>query len=170
MMTIYEPIQGKYSLLITDEDEDCRRHLQETFEPKGYNTYLAGSGREAIEVAREVILHALIMNTDLPDISGLETFRYIKREVKLVLPCIFLSGETTKELMLKALSANAYTVISKPVTLDVLLFAVEQLIRKYYHGKAGLPAGLSEGGSVSRRPPFFGGQAGLRGFSGKEEL
>jgi DNA-binding response OmpR family regulator len=147
MMAIYQPPQSRYSLLITDEDEGYRRQLQKTFEPKGYNTYLAGSGREAIEISREVILHALIMDMNLPDISGLEAFRYIKREVRLTLPCIFLSGDTTKELMLKALSANAYTLISKPVNLEVLLFAVEQIIKKYYLGKAG-----------------------LKGFSGKEEV
>lgn len=145
MTATYNSTSSQYSLLITDEDEGYRRCLQETLEPKGYNTYLAGSGQEAIEVAREVILHALIMNTDLPDISGLEAFRYIKREVRLILPCIFLSGDATKELMLRALSANAYTVISKPVNLEVLLFAVEQLIKRYYLGKRGLPTYLSEG-------------------------
>ncbi|MFN3468013.1 MAG: response regulator [Candidatus Brocadiales bacterium] len=138
--------EGRYALLITDEDEGYRRCLQETFEPKGYNTYLAGSGREAIEIAREVILHALIMDTDLPDISGLETFGYIKREARLTLPCIFLSGDATKELMLKALSANAYTVISKPMSLEVLLFAVEQLIKKYYLGEGILPTHLKRRG------------------------
>lgn len=133
------PDGRRYALLITDEDEGYRRCLQKTFEPKGYNTYLAGSGREAIEIAREVILHALIMDTNLPDISGLETFWYIKREVRLILPCIFLSEDATKEFMLKALSANAYTVISKPVDLEVLLFAVERLIKRYYLGKGNLP-------------------------------
>ncbi len=151
-MATYQASESQYSLLITDEDEGYRRCLQETFEPKGYNTYLAGSGRDAIEIAREVVLHALIMDTNLPDISGLETFGYIKREVKLILPCIFLSGDTTKELMLKALSANAYTVISKPVDLEVLLFTVERLIKKYYPGKGGLPMYLTKGESLSRHP------------------
>ncbi|HHT9120658.1 MAG TPA: response regulator [Candidatus Hypogeohydataceae bacterium YC41] len=156
MMAVYQPTQGKYSLLITDEDEGYRRHLQETFEPKGYNTYLAGSGREAIEIAREVLIHALIMDMDLPDISGLEAFRYIKHEVKLILPCILLSCDTTKELMLRALSANAYTVISKPVNLEVILFAVEQLIKKYYLGKVGLPPYSSGGESMSNRSHSLG--------------
>ena len=170
------PEEAPYALLITDEDEGYRKCLQETFEPKGYNTYLAGSGREAIEIAREVILHALIMDTNLPDISGLDTFCHIKREVRLILPCIFLSGDTTKELMLKALSANAYTVISKPVNLEVILFAVERLIKKYYPGKGGLsamhhngtvPTHLSEEKSLSNHLQYWRpGGSPLRGHTG----
>lgn len=131
-MTTYPTYTGPYSLLITDKDEGCRRSIRETFEPEGYNTYQASCGREAIRIAREVLLHALIMDVYLPDISGLETFRFIKKETKLVLPCILLSERTSKELMLSALSAEAYTVISKPINLKILHFAMERIIRKYY--------------------------------------
>ncbi len=151
MVLHFPQTEGRYSLLITDEDESYLKSLRETFEPKGYNTYLASSGKEAIEIAREVILHALIIDTHLPDISGLETFGYIKREIRLTLPCIFLSDNATKELKLKALSANAYTLISKPVKLEVILFAVEQLIKKYYASKGDLLVYLTEG-----KPPSMG--------------
>lgn len=133
-----------YSLLITEEDEGCRKSLRDTFVPKGYNTYLAGSGREAIKIARQVLLHALIMDVQLPDINGLDTFRFIKREIQVSLPCILLSDNTSKELMLRALSADAYTLISKPVNLEVLNFAMEQMMKKYYWGKGGLKALLKE--------------------------
>lgn len=137
MVAIFTPCDSRkrYSLLITDEDERSRRTIKEFFEPEGYNTYLACSGREAIEIAREVLIHALITDMNLPDISGLDTFRFIKREFQVVLPCILLSKNASKEMLLRAISAEAYTVISKPINLDALHFAMKQIMKKYYAGE-----------------------------------
>ncbi len=140
MVAIYSPYgsQRQYSLLITDGDEYSREAIKESFEPEGYNTYLAGSGREAIEIAREVLIHALITDMNLPDISGLDTFRFIKKEFQVVLPCILLSKNASKEMLLRAISADAYTVISKPINLDALHFAMKQIMKKYYWGEEGI--------------------------------
>ncbi|MFQ5957717.1 MAG: response regulator [Candidatus Brocadiales bacterium] len=139
MVAIYSPYrsQRQYSLLITDEDECSREIIKGFFEPEGYNTYLACSGREAIEIAREVLIHTLIMDMNLPDISGLDTFRFIKKEFQVVLPCIFLSRNASKEMLLRAISAEAYTVISKPINLDALQYAMKQMMKKYYWEKEG---------------------------------
>ncbi len=122
----------QYSLLITDVDEMSRETIREFFEPDGYNTYMAGSGKEAIEIAREVLIHTLITDMNLPDINGLETFRFIKKEFQIVLPCILLSKNASKEMLLRAISAEAYAVISKPIHLDALRFAMRQIMKKYY--------------------------------------
>ncbi|MHC4196651.1 MAG: response regulator [Planctomycetota bacterium] len=124
-----------YSLLITDVDEMSRETIREFFEPDGYNTYIAGSGKEAIEIARDVLIHALITDMNLPDISGLETFRFIKKEFQIVLPCILLTRNASKEMLLRAISAEAYAVISKPTNPDVLRFAMKQIMKKYYRGE-----------------------------------
>ncbi len=134
MVAIYSSYGNRkqYSLLITDKDEISRETIKESFKPEGYNTYLAGSGREAIEIAREVLIHALITDMNLPDISGLDTFGFIKKEFQVVLPCILLSRNASKEMLLRAISAEAYTVISKPINLDALHFAMKQIMKKYY--------------------------------------
>lgn len=134
MVAICSPYSNRkqYSLLITDTDETSREIIKDFFEPEGYNTYLAGSGREAVEIAREVVIHALITDMNLPDISGLDTFGFIKKEFQVVLPCILLSRDASKEMLLRAISAEAYAVISKPIKLDVLHFAMKQIMKKYY--------------------------------------
>jgi len=124
-----------YSLLITDVDAMSRETIREFFEPDGYNTYMAGSGKEAIEIARDVLIHALITDMNLPDISGLETFRFIKKEFQIVLPCILHTRNASKEMLLRAILAEAYAVISKPTNLDVLRFAMKQIMKKYYRGE-----------------------------------
>lgn len=102
------------------------------FEPKGYTTHLASCGREAIKIARNEEVHLMIFDVHLPDYSGLETFKIIKKEIRLTIPCIFMSGEITKELQIDLISANAYTLIPKPININILRESVEQVIAKYY--------------------------------------
>ena len=132
MMALLDPRAGHYSLLITDDDESCRDSIKNIFEPKGYTTYLASCGREAIKIARNEEVHLLILDAHLPDYSGLETFKIIKREIRLAIPCIFMSGAITKELQIDLISANAYTLIPKPINVNILRDSVEQVIAKYY--------------------------------------
>ncbi|WP_211435951.1 response regulator, partial [Candidatus Kuenenia stuttgartensis] len=75
------PDADSFSLLITDDDKSCRDSLREILELKGYTTYLASCGREAIKIARSEELHVLILDAHLPDYSGLETFNIIKKEI-----------------------------------------------------------------------------------------
>jgi len=132
MMALYNPSAGQYSLLITDDDKSCRDSLKDLFEINGYTTYLASCGREAVKIAKSEEVHLLILDAHLPDYSGLETFNIIKQEISITLPCIFISGDITKELQINLISANVYTLIPKPININILRDSVEQVIEKYY--------------------------------------
>lgn len=132
MVTVLDHKKGNYNILITDDDENCRYSLKNIFEPEGYVTYLASCGREAIEIAKHNFLHILILDIHLPDFSGLETFAFIKEEKKTLIPCIFVSADTSKELKMDAMEADAYTMISKPINKELIKYAVEQSIEKFY--------------------------------------
>lgn len=132
MMAILNPINKNYSLLITDDDEGCRYSLKSIFEPRGFTTHLASCGREAIEIARTELIHAIILDMHLPDIDGVETFSVIKREVKITLPCIFISGNISKESRLDALSVDAFTLIPKPINIEMMRLTMDHLLERYY--------------------------------------
>lgn len=122
----------QFSLLITDDDEMCRNSLKSLFDSDGYHTYLASCGRDAIEVAREEFLHFMIIDAHLPDISGMQTFQFIKEESNVLVPSIFISGDVSKELKLEILSVEAFTFVPKPINVGTIRFAVDQLIDQYY--------------------------------------
>src|SRR4030067_3767491 len=132
MVALYHPGAGSFSLLITDDDKSCRDSLREILELKGYTTYLASCGKEAIKIARSEELHVLILDAHLPDYSGLETFNIIKKEISISIPCIFISGDISKELQINLINANAYTLIPKPINVNIFMDSVEQVIEKYY--------------------------------------
>src|SRR3989304_5008730 len=126
MMTLLKRDKGKFRILITDDDDNCRHSLNEILEPEGYTTYLASCGREAIEIAKHKFLHLVILDVHLPDFSGFDTFEFIKEEKKIQIPCIFVSADTSKALKFEAIEANAYTLIPKPINKEIIKYAVEQ--------------------------------------------
>lgn len=135
MMTLLKRDRINFRILITDDDDDCLYSLNDVFKTEGYTTYTASCGREAIEIAKHKLLHLLILDIHMPDFSGFETFEFIKEEKNLIIPCIFVSADTSKDLKIEAIEANAYTLISKPINNEVIKYAVEQSLEKFYYKK-----------------------------------
>jgi len=121
-----------YQILITDDDEACRETVSDALAERGYATHLAACGREAIEVARTKRLHLVIIDMNMPDLTGLETVTIIRREVRVVLPGILMSAEPSEELMVRALKASFESFMPKPLQLGALRHVVEQIIRRTY--------------------------------------
>lgn len=121
-----------YQILITDDDEACRETVSDALAERGYTTHLAACGREAIEVARMVRLHLVIIDMNMPDLTGLETVTIIRREVRVVLPGILMSAEPSEKLMVRALKASFESFMPKPLHLGALRHVVEQIIRRTY--------------------------------------
>lgn len=121
-----------FRILVTDDDQRWREGLREAFQPKGYETLEAASGEEAIEVVHERRPHLIVLDIQLPHISGIETLRIIRREVGEQLPAIVISSQVTDSLLAEALALHAYTVLSKMVGLHRILYTVSRALQKYY--------------------------------------
>src|SRR5262245_56791080 len=109
-----------YSLLITDDDVHARETLRDIFEPAGYRTLLAKSGEEAIEIATNQDVHLALMDMHLPRLSGLEAMEIV-RQIKGVFPTILLSADRDETPIRRALSAQVFCVLAKPVSKNVVI-------------------------------------------------
>lgn len=121
-----------YSLLITDDDDALRDSLRLMFEPKGYNTYLAGSGQEAVRVIEGKRIHIVIVDMQMPDLTGLETIALIRSKLHKAIPYILMSGDPSHELRQKALEAEAYSFLPKPLDIFGMRRLVDEIIKRYY--------------------------------------
>lgn len=120
-----------YSLLITDDDAASRETLREIFEPVGFRTLLAESGEEAIDIAQGQVIHLALMDMHLPRLTGLETMS-ILRQMKGGLPMILISADHDDNLVRRALSAQAFCVLAKPVSRNVVIYVVNRALQKFY--------------------------------------
>lgn len=123
--------QRPYNLLITDDDAASRETLRDIFEPAGFQTILAGSGEEAIDIAQSWEIHLALMDMHMPRLTGLETME-ILRQIKGVLPTILISADQDENLLRRALSAHVYCVLSKPVNRHAVIYVVNRALDKFY--------------------------------------
>lgn len=120
-----------YSILVTDDDPASRETFREIFEPAGFRTFLAESGEEAIEIVNRHHVHLALMDMHLPKLSGLETMAIV-RQIQGMFPMILISADQDERLMRRALSAQAYSVLSKPVSRNLVIYVVQRALEKFY--------------------------------------
>jgi DNA-binding NarL/FixJ family response regulator len=83
-------------VLVVDEDEACRQLIARTLETHGFSVLEAGSGEEALELARRPGLVAAILEIPLAGLSGYELCQQLKAEHGPEVAVIFLSGVRTE--------------------------------------------------------------------------
>jgi two-component system, response regulator PdtaR len=120
-----------YSILITDDDTGCRETLRDIMECEGYRTWLASCGEEALEIVRDEEVHLVLLDMQMPTLTGLETVQ-LARQIKAMLPFILVTGDATEQLIRQAQQASVYSVIPKPVAKNVVLYTVFRVLVRVY--------------------------------------
>jgi len=119
------------SLLITDDDAGFRETLRGAFEPRGFHTLAAGNGEEAIDIVKRETVHLVLLDIHMPKLSGLETLQRLK-EFRAMLPCILLSAQLDDLIIEQARLADAFSVLSKTVTMSQITGAVRLALQRTY--------------------------------------
>jgi CheY-like chemotaxis protein len=130
--------QKPYSILIADDDSGCRESLRDIVEPEGYRTLLASCGEEAVDIVREESVHLVLLDMQMPTLTGLETLQLV-RQINAMLPCVLVTAEATEQLIRQALRAKAYSVIAKPVSKNIVLYTVVRALVRAYGGPTSDP-------------------------------
>jgi two-component system chemotaxis response regulator CheY len=125
------PQARDYSILIADDDTDCRQALRDIMEPEGFRTLLASSGEEALDIVREVDVHLALLDMHMPTLTGLETLQ-LARQIKSILPAILITGDASESLMRQACQLRCYSVIPKPVSKNMVLYTVLRALAGVY--------------------------------------
>ena len=118
------------SVLIADDNDECRETLRDIVEPEGYRTVLASSGEEAIEIIRVEAIHVALLDVQMPRMTGLETVEIV-HQINALLPCILVTANATQEIIRQAFQVRAYSVIPKPVSKNILLYTMLQALKAY---------------------------------------
>lgn len=120
-------------VLIVDDNADICQAMTRTLELKGHRVLAAGSGEEALKIAREKVCQIAFVDIKLPLMNGLETFLKLK-EINPGTVTIMMTGhrEEVKDIVEKALAASAVTCLYKPFNPTKALDLVSQLGGKAY--------------------------------------
>ena len=123
----------KRILIIEDNKLDIRL-LKDILERSGYETLKAEDGLEAINLAFERLPDLILMDIQLPEISGLEVTRRLKgddrsRHIPIVAVTAFAMGWHERE----ALDSGCDAYLSKPISVLGFLNTVETFLSRLPH-------------------------------------
>jgi DNA-binding NarL/FixJ family response regulator len=115
-------------ILIADDHEIMRRGLRTLLEQhQGWEVCAtASNGREAVELARKLVPHVVLLDLVMPEMNGFEATRQIKREVPISEMLIFTAHEA-EEYVVGALRAGAIGYLLKSDATLHITAAVEAL-------------------------------------------
>jgi len=123
------PGGSSYLLLLAEDNESNIKTFKAYLEAMGYRLIVAKNGQEAINLAFSQCPDLILMDIQMPGISGLEAIREIRSTLNLVTtPIIALTAlamEGDRELCLEA-GANEY--LAKPVKLKQLRTLIQSLL------------------------------------------
>lgn len=110
------------TVLLVDDNAPLREGLALALEDEGVQTVQAGRGDEAVKLANERPCDLVVLDLNLPDMTGVKVYREINR-VLLNLTCIFMTAEASERLVEEALRLNPLRLLRKP--FEVSLFRAE---------------------------------------------
>jgi CheY-like chemotaxis protein len=119
------------ALLITDDDRDFRETLRSAFEPRGFETYLAADGEEALEILKSRPVHLLLVDMYMPRLTGLETIRRLK-QLSHPLPTILMSSALSPQIEQAAHDEHVFSVLPKPFSFSTIRDAVRDALQQTY--------------------------------------
>jgi len=105
--------------------------LRDIFEPRGINLLVAQRPAEFIDIIEHKRIHTTIVDIDYES-SGLVTVRIIRTDFPMT-PCILLSSRPGRSILDEALQLGAFSVIDKPVDMDILREQLNRLFIKRYN-------------------------------------
>jgi two-component system, NtrC family, response regulator AtoC len=115
-------------ILLVDDDAASLASLGEVMTKEGYRVTLAGSGEEAIRIAREQEFDVVITDLRMRNVNGLQvlrTYKTLRPETVLIV----MTGFASMDTVIDAMSAGAYDYISKPFRLDQMRLKVQQSLQ-----------------------------------------
>jgi len=122
-----ERSDGPYKILIVEDAPDNMFFITETLRPSGHTLYHASDGQEGVELAKEKRPDLILMDIQLPVLSGYEATKQIKETRGLKgIPIIALTARAMKGDREKMRAAGFDDYLSKPVHPDGLIGRVEE--------------------------------------------
>jgi len=106
-------------VLVVDDDPDARELLRVYLTAKGYEVTEAETGGEGLRRIREDRPHLVLLDINLPDITGLDVLREAKA-LDPALGVIMVTGLQEEEVGREAMQAGAFDYITKPLDLQYL--------------------------------------------------
>ena len=117
------------SVLVVEDNELNMRLFCDLLDSFGYRTFQCRDGARAVEIARNEMPDLIIMDIQLPEVSGLDITRWIKDDENLRhIPVLAVTAFAMRDDEQRVRQAGCEGYLSKPIQIASFMRAVEDLM------------------------------------------
>lgn len=117
------------TVLIVEDNELNMKLFHDLLDSQGYATLQTRDGVEALRIAREHRPDLILMDIQLPEVSGLEVAKWIKEDDELrVIPIIAVTAFAMKGDEEKIRQGGCAAYLAKPISVSRFLELVNQFL------------------------------------------
>lgn len=127
-------MEEKVSILLCEDDENLGMLLREYLQAKGYNVDLLPDGEAGLRAFQKSKYDMCILDVMMPKKDGFMLAQEI-RAVNDMIPIIFLTAKTLKEDVLEGFKIGADDYITKPFSMEELIFRIEAILKRVINKK-----------------------------------
>jgi DNA-binding response OmpR family regulator len=120
---------SKARILLAEDDENLGMLLKEYMQVKGYEIDLFPNGEKAFSGFQKAKYDICILDVMMPVKDGITLAKEI-RMLSSTVPILFLTAKSVKEDVLEGFAAGADDYMTKPFSIEELLFRVEAILRR----------------------------------------
>ena len=137
-------------VLIVDDERDLRTLLDFNLRQAGWRTAQAETGAEALARARALKPTVVILDLNLPDVSGMDVCRLLRADEETrEVPILMLTARGAEEDRVQGLTLGADDYLPKPFSVRELVLRVEAVSRRRPVATAGAPHQRVEAGHIA---------------------
>jgi len=117
------------TVLVVEDNELNMKLFHDLLEAHGYNILQTKDGMEALQIARDHRPDLILMDIQLPEVSGLEVTKWIKEDDNLkAIPVIAVTAFAMKGDEEKIREGGCEAYIAKPISVANFLQTVERFL------------------------------------------
>ena len=122
---------AKDRILVVEDDGDIVTMLKIYFESQGYEVSAALQGMQALSACRKQVPNIIILDINLPDISGYEVCQTLRSSLRTShIPIIFLTQRDQRSDRIAGLELGGDDYVTKPFDIEELKLRVQNALRR----------------------------------------
>ncbi|MBP1807792.1 response regulator transcription factor CtrA [Rubellimicrobium aerolatum] len=116
-------------ILVVDDDPITQRSIAMLLQQARLNPFTTGSGEEALDLAKMYDYDLIVLDLNMPDLSGHEVLRRL-RQSKIQTPVLILTGYDSIDSKLKGFGWGADDYLTKPFERAEFLARIQAIVRR----------------------------------------
>ncbi|HEY2661541.1 MAG TPA: response regulator transcription factor [Caulobacteraceae bacterium] len=116
-------------ILLVEDDRAMAQSIELMLKSEGFNVSTTDLGEEGVDLGRIYDYDLILLDLNLPDMSGMEVLRTL-RVSKINTPIMILSGSSEIDTKVRTFSGGADDYLTKPFHKDELIARIQAVVRR----------------------------------------